>query len=167
MKRIYHAITYGQPKKKKGSVERYNKQNFLDEVDLSAPIGRDSRNRTKYKIDFKGASAKTRDSQTTFRLLKSNGDFNLFECRLETGRTHQLRVHLEYLESKILGDKVYGPNLKTSDRLDNPFIETLQGQLLHARTLSFIHPSTSEPLTFQADYYPDFQEALSNLGLEI
>jgi 23S rRNA pseudouridine1911/1915/1917 synthase len=88
---------------------------------------------------------------------KLRDNFALIQCRLETGRTHQIRVHLSSINHPILGDDVYGPK-------KCPY--NLSGQLLHAGTLGFIHPTTKEYIEFSADLPDYFQNLLEKLRVE-
>ena len=84
--------------------------------------------------------------------------YSLLECRIEPGRTHQIRVHLAYIGCPILGDKAYG------DKKINSYMSRHQGiarQMLHARVLSFVHPSTKKRLHIEAPYPEDFQKMMN------
>ena len=119
---------------------------------IDAPIGRDSKDRKKMAVVEGGKHAVTH-----FKVLKRFKDFSLIECRLETGRTHQIRVHMKYIGYPLAGDPQYGPR-KT--------LETNHGQFLHAAILGFEHPSTHEYLEFSAplpDYFEKTIEKLNNL----
>ncbi len=115
---------------------------------INAPIGRDTKNRQKMAVTEKG-----KPSITNFKVLTRYDKYTLIECILETGRTHQIRVHLDYIGFPVVGDPKYGRR-KT---------ETQDGQFLHAKILGFIHPTTKEYLEFTADLPPYFQEFLDNL----
>ena len=92
---------------------------------------------------------------THYRVLKNYRDFTYIECELETGRTHQIRVHMASINHPLLGDKVYGP-----EKCPYKF---LQGQTLHARTLGFCHPRTGKYLEFQAPMPEYFEKLLQIL----
>ena len=115
---------------------------------IEAPIGRSEKDRKKQAVTGKGKEAVTR-----FRVLERFGDYTLVELTLETGRTHQIRVHMAYIGHPVAGDLTYGPK------------KTLKGhgQFLHAQTLGFTHPRTGEVLTFTAEVPTIFQETLSKL----
>ena len=118
---------------------------------IEAPIGRSEKDRKKQAVTAKGKPALTR-----FQVLERFGDYSLVELQLETGRTHQIRVHMAYIGHPVAGDEVYGPR------------KTLKGhgQFLHARTLGFTHPRTGEMLEFTAEAPAIFQETLKKLRQE-
>jgi 23S rRNA pseudouridine1911/1915/1917 synthase len=116
-----------------------------DKGTIDAPIGRDQKDRQKQAIVDNG-----RHAVTHFTVLERFGHFTLVECRLETGRTHQIRVHMNYIGFPLAGDPKYGPK-KTID---------FPGQVLHAGILGFVHPSTGEYLEFQAPLPEDFEAVL-------
>ena len=121
-----------------------------DEGTVDAPIGRHPIDRKKMCVNERNG----RRAVTHYRVLRRFEKFTYIECRLETGRTHQIRVHMAQIRHPLLGDRVYGP-----DRC--PFV--LEGQTLHAKTLGFIHPRTGEYMEFQAPLPEYFQELLRKL----
>lgn len=123
-----------------------------DELTIHAPIGRDPRNRKKMAVLPAGQG---RDAITHVKVLKRYRDYTCIECRLETGRTHQIRVHLAYIGNPLLGDTVYAPGRKW------PY--HLEGQCLHARVLGFIHPRTGEYIETVAPLPAYFQKLLKIL----
>ena len=135
--RVYEAIAIGCFKAQTGRVE--------------APFGRDPKDRKKMAINYKNG----KPAITNYKVLEElGGKYSYIECRLETGRTHQIRVHMASLKHPLLGDEVYGPSCKMN----------LMGQCLHARTIGFIHPSTGEYVEFEAplpDYFKNLLEKLS------
>ena len=117
---------------------------------VDAPIGRSPGDRKKMAVTAKNS----RNAVTHVEVLEELPGFSHIRCRLETGRTHQIRVHLAYLGHPVLGDVVYGPK--------KPALDT-RGQCLHARTIGFIHPGTGEELSFSSslpDYFTTALEAL-------
>ncbi len=132
--RKYWAIVHGNLPNDRGVIE--------------APIGRSEKDRKKQAVTAKGKPALTR-----FQVLERFGDYTLVELQLETGRTHQIRVHMAYIGHPVAGDEVYGPR------------KTLKGhgQFLHARTLGFTHPRTGEVLEFTAEAPAIFLETLKKL----
>lgn len=100
-------------------------------------------------------SAAGRLAVTHFRTLEELGPYSLMEVVIETGRTHQIRVHMQFRGHPVVGDPLYGP--------ERGFLAGT-GQLLHARRLSFIHPTNGEPVTFEAPIPPRFKQALEELG---
>ena len=119
-----------------------------DRGTIDAPIGRDPKNRKKYKVVENG-----KPSVTHFEVIERFNDFTLLKLNLETGRTHQIRVHLEYIGYRMAGDPLYGPR-KT---LEGP------GQFLHAASLQFVHPTTGERLSFSAPLPESFEKTLDHI----
>ncbi|MFP7243486.1 RluA family pseudouridine synthase [Pediococcus pentosaceus] len=123
--------------------------NFKEEAGtINAPIGRSKKDRKKMAIVEDG-----RPAVTHFKVLERFTDYTLIECELETGRTHQIRVHLKYIDHPVAGDPLYGPR------------NTLKGngQFLHAKLLGFKHPRTGEELVFEVDPPQIFQDTISKL----
>lgn len=133
IKRVYVAIVYGNIKEDYGTV--------------NAPIGRHPTDRKKMSTHAKHS----REAITHYKVLERFGDYTYIQCELETGRTHQIRVHMASIGHPLLGDQVYGP-------AKCPF-KNLQGQTLHAKTLGIIHPTTGEYLEVNAPI-PDYFENL-------
>lgn len=119
-----------------------------DQGTIDAPLGRSPKDRKKQAVVADG-----RHAVTHFKVLKRYRHYTLVSCRLETGRTHQIRVHMKYIGHPLAGDPLYGPR------------KTLpgNGQYLHARLLGFKHPRTGKQLTFTAPLPPYFQEMLDKL----
>ena len=134
--RRYHAIVHGNIKEDSGTVD--------------APIGRHPADRKKMSTK----SQHGRHAVTHYRVLERFGSYTYIECELETGRTHQIRVHMSSIGHPILGDDVYGP-------ARCPF--KLEGQTLHAKTLGIVHPSTKEYMEFDAPLPQYFQNLLTML----
>lgn len=132
--RKYLAIVHGNISNDRGVIE--------------APIGRSEKDRKKQTVTAKGKPAVTH-----FKVLERFGNYTLVELTLETGRTHQIRVHMAYIGHPVAGDPLYGPR------------KTLKGngQFLHAQTLGFTHPTTGESLRFSVEPPTIFQETLENL----
>lgn len=140
IRRIYVAIVHGNIKEDSGTV--------------NAPIGRHPTDRKKMSTHCKNG----RNAITHYRVLERFGDYTYIQCELETGRTHQIRVHMASIGHPLVGDEVYGPK-------KCPF-KGLQGQTLHARTLGIIHPSTGEYLEVNAplpEYFVDLLDRLRNI----
>ena len=119
---------------------------------IDAPLGRDPENRKRYAIVDDGKHA-----VTNFRVLERFKEYSLLELSLETGRTHQIRVHMKYIGHPVVGDPLYGPRNVIGDH----------GQYLHAMTLGFTHPRTGERLEFTSplpDFFNEFLESLRNNG---
>ena len=117
---------------------------------IEAPIGRHPRNRMKMAVVQGG-----RDAATRYRVIAYPGSFSLLRVRLETGRTHQIRVHMSHIRYPLVGDPLYGPGAPTAFP---PGL--LGGQALHARRLSLLHPRSGKALQFTAPLPPDFRKAL-------
>lgn len=112
---------------------------------IDAPIGRDSKDRQSMTVVENGKHAVTH-----FHVLERFNEYTFVECRLETGRTHQIRVHMKYIGFPLVGDPKYGPR-KTLE---------INGQALHAAILGFIHPTTEEYLEFEAPLPADYEQLL-------
>ena len=121
-----------------------------DEGCVDAPIGRHPTDRKKMSINEKHG----RHAVTHYRVLERFGDYTYITCRLETGRTHQIRVHMASLGHPLLGDTVYGPEKQ-------PF--ATEGQVLHAGILGFIHPDTGNYMEFQVPLPDYFEKILEKL----
>ncbi|MGI5855158.1 MAG: RluA family pseudouridine synthase [Candidatus Merdivicinus sp.] len=134
--RIYNAVVYGSLKEEKGTV--------------SAAIGRHPSDRKRMAVLSSGG----REAVTHYRVLERFPGFTLVECRLETGRTHQIRVHMAHIGHPVAGDPVYGPKR---------CITELRGQCLHARVIGFVHPSTGEYLEFDSGLPAYFEQFLAKL----
>ena len=135
IKRIYHAIVYGE---------------LTEDGTVDKPIGRDPKDRLKMAVVPNGKSAVTH-----FHVLKQLKGYTYISCRLETGRTHQIRVHMASIGHPILGDDVYASGRKTSIKC--------QGQTLHAKTIGFTHPRTGEYMEFDTELPQYFQHLLKIL----
>ena len=116
---------------------------------IDAPIGRDINNRQKMMV----TDINSKDAITHFRVLKRYKDKTLIECKLETGRTHQIRVHMDYIGHPIVNDPVYGKSKKVT-----PF-----GQMLHSKSIRFIHPITKKEIYIESELPKEFQDYLNNL----
>lgn len=135
--RKYNAIVYNNIKEDQGTVDK--------------PIGRHPQDRKRMAVTQKSS----RNAVTHYKVLERFGNFNFIEAQLETGRTHQIRVHMAYIGHPLLGDEVYGPK-KQQFRL--------HGQALHARVLGFIHPITGQYMEFEAPLPEYFMKLLDRLG---
>ena len=134
--RVYHAVVYGNIRQDAGTIE--------------APIGRDPRDRKRMAV----TPGQGKRACTHWQVLERFGQFTLLACRLETGRTHQIRVHMAHIGHPLAGDPVYGPR---------SVIRDLQGQCLHAKELGFRHPVTGQELRFDSPlpaYFTTFLEWL-------
>jgi len=135
LKRTYLALVHGVMAHNVGKIE--------------APIGRDKKDRQKMTV----TANHSKEAITHFRVLKRYQDMTLVECQLETGRTHQIRVHFEYIGYPIVGD----PKYAMRSTLDT------QGQCLHAQKIEFIHPSTGLKMQFEAELPEVFKSILASL----
>ena len=121
-----------------------------DSGTVDAPIGRHPVDRKKMAVNYRNG----KPAVTHYRVLERFGEYAYIECRLETGRTHQIRVHMSHIGHPLLGDEIYGP-------VKCPF--RLQGQCLHAMVLGFLHPVTGEYLEFTAPLPEYFEQLLRKL----
>ena len=136
--RAYQAVVYGNIKEDEGTV--------------NLPIGRSPKDRKKMAVTDKNS----KNAVTHFQVIKRYGNFTHIRCVLETGRTHQIRVHMAYLGHPLAGDSVYGPK---------KVIKSLNGQCLHAGEIGFVNPTTGEYMEFKAslpEYFTDFLYKLEN-----
>lgn len=133
MTRVYVAVVRGKLKEKVGTID--------------APIGRNSKDRKKMGVVANGKRAVTH-----YKVIKELDDCSVIEVRLETGRTHQIRVHMSYIGHPLLGDSVY-----SNGKNKYGFV----GQALHAKILGFIHPSTGEYMEFSSNLPEEFEKLLA------
>lgn len=134
--REYEAVVYGNVKQDSGTI--------------NAPIGRHPVKRKQMAV----TSTASRNAVTHYEVIERFGDFTHLKLRLETGRTHQIRVHMAYLGHPVAGDDVYGPK---------KVITSLGGQCLHARKIGFIHPVTNEYFEFTSELPEYFNKFLKQL----
>ena len=116
--------------------------------------------------DVKGKKAITNYKTIKVYNIKDVPKISLIECELETGRTHQIRVHLKYKGSSLLGDKQYGKKIIKFKKINNEFhikLNKLSGQALHAKTLEFTHPLTKKWMSFVSDLPNEFKKILNLL----
>lgn len=125
----------------------------LDEGTIDAPIGRHPQDRKKMAV-LKPGQGTSRNAVTHYRVLERFGQYTYVECRLETGRTHQIRVHMAHIGHPLLGDAVYGPKKAQF---------ALEGQTLHAMLLGFVHPSTGRYMEFEAPLPEYFEKLIGRL----
>ena len=151
IEREYWSLVWGKPKKNNGTIQ--------------TEIGRSTRDRKKFAVVKTGKAAVTHyEVINTFLFL------SLIGLKLETGRTHQIRVHMAHLGHPVFGDKTYGgdnPNLAGTERKRRQQAENLLGlmprQALHARTLGFIHPTTRKEMLFEAPLPSDFSAVMEKI----
>lgn len=130
LSRIYIALVHGKINHDTGTID--------------APIGRDFNDRKKMCVTDENG----KEAITHFRVLERFNNATLIECKLETGRTHQIRVHMNYINHPIVNDPVYGYKRKTTDF----------GQMLHAKEIGFIHPSTGKSMSFKCEPPKEFND---------
>ena len=140
--RVYHAVVYGNLKEDEGFVEKW--------------LGRDPRDRKKMAVLAENAAG-AKYAYTGWQVLERCGNFTYIACKLKTGRTHQIRVHMASTGHPLAGDAVYGPK---------NCIKSLNGQCLHAKELGFVHPRTGEWMQFDSPLPPYFTEFLTRLRKE-
>ena len=137
--KVYLALVAGKIRKQTGVIEQ--------------SIGRHPVHRQRMSV----SSPRGRAARTEYRALRSNEQTSLIECRLHSGRTHQIRVHLHHLGNPVLGDKIYAPR----------FAKNFPRQMLHAWKLGFHHPRTGEWKNFEAPLPDDFKGAIAMVRLQI
>lgn len=137
--RVYKAIVYNNFAEDEGTVDK--------------PIGRDPKNRMRNAV----TDLNSKHAVTHYTVKERFGRFTLIEAKLETGRTHQIRVHMAYIKHPLLGDDVYGPSKNRYGA---------SRQMLHAAVLGFVHPSTGEYIEFTAPLPEDFEKVLDKLREE-
>ena len=135
--RRYHAIVHGE---------------LVCDGTVDAPIGRNPNDRMKMAVNYKNG----KDAVTHYHILEQLKKFTYVECRLETGRTHQIRVHMASIRHPLLGDTVYGPAKPAFP---------IEGQALHAKVLGFIHPRNGKYMEFEAPLPEYFQKLLVKLHI--
>jgi 23S rRNA pseudouridine1911/1915/1917 synthase len=135
MRRVYLALVQGDPPAS-GAID--------------APIGRDPRARIRMAVTERG-----KPSRTTYRVLERFGEAALVECRLDTGRTHQIRVHFQHIRHPLVGDTVYRRGTRHG--------LTFPRQALHATELSLVHPASGKTMTWHADLPADMKQLLKKL----
>lgn len=145
IERVYHVVVHGHLPEKEGTID--------------APIGRMNQDRKKYTVRPDG-----RRAVTHYKVLEEFPHFTYAMVTLETGRTHQIRVHMQSLHHPVLGDPLYGPARESTPegkRLEKePF---WPGQILHAKILGFTHPVTGAPLHFDSELPPYFCKVLETI----
>lgn len=133
LSRIYVALVHGKINHDTGTID--------------APIGRDVNDRKKMCV----TDENSKEAITHFKVLERFKNASLIECKLETGRTHQIRVHMNYINHPIVNDPVYGYKRKTTEF----------GQMLHAKEIGFIHPTTGEYMSFKCNPPKEFEEIVN------
>ncbi len=155
LKRTYHALVWGAPKLKSGTI--------------TGNIGRSFSNRQKMAVVPKGG----KPAVTHYKILKQLGGVSLVECNLETGRTHQIRVHFAHIGHPLVGDQTYGQSTEsrlkagTYKSLPKSAKEALLGfsrQALHAKELGLIHPATGKAMHFKCDLPRDMKKLIEALS---
>lgn len=131
--RIYYALVEGNVKEDSGTID--------------APLGRSEKDRKKYTVTWKNS----KNAVTNYQVVKRYGRYTLLKLKLETGRTHQIRVHMKHMGHPVVGDDVYGSR-------NNRF--GLCGQLLHSKTVGFVHPSTEVYMEFDSNLPEYFEKVL-------
>ena len=134
VERKYLALVWGILRHEKGTID--------------APIGRDINDRQKYTV----TDINSKNSITHFKVIERFKEVTLLECKLDTGRTHQIRVHMEYIGHPIVNDPVYGRR-----KIINDF-----GQMLHSKSIKLIHPITNKELFFEVEPPKEFNEILES-----
>jgi 23S rRNA pseudouridine1911/1915/1917 synthase len=158
MARVYNALVWGEPLPAAGTVD--------------APLARSANNRKKIAVSKSPPSDRNsaRHAVTHYRRLDSYGanQVSLIECNLETGRTHQIRVHMAHIGHPVLGDKLYGPGMKSRavhlSEAQKTALDALGRQALHAAALGFEHPQTGEKHYYEAPFPKDLERLLEAMA---
>lgn len=143
MGRIYHAIASGE---------------LISGQTIDVPIGRHKNDRKKMSAQAIGKPAITH-----FKVLDHYRGHTLIECQLETGRTHQIRVHMSFIHHPLFGDSTYGWRLKLPSKIESELADGLRAfkrQALHAKKLELTHPKTEKRMTFECEYPEDFKKII-------
>lgn len=135
--RIYYALVEGNIKNDSGVID--------------APLGRSEKDRKKRTVTYKNS----KNAVTNFWVVERYQKYTLVKLKLETGRTHQIRVHMKYIGHPVVGDDVYG---STKNKFN------LMGQLLHSKSVGFVHPTTGEYMEFDSQLPEYFQKVLKTIG---
>lgn len=125
-----------------------------DELTIDKPIGRDEKNRLRRGV----FGSNPKNAVTHIKVVRRYGKYTLVKARLETGRTHQIRVHMSYIRHPLVGDELYGPKKQTLP---------VKGQMLHAGLLGFVHPRTGKYMEFRSElpeYFTDILGKIEHLG---
>jgi 23S rRNA pseudouridine1911/1915/1917 synthase len=148
IRKEYLALVYGRPGMPSGTID--------------LPLGRDMRDRKKISV----RSRRRREAVTHYSLKAEHGPFSLLRIRIETGRTHQIRVHLAQIGHPVVGDLLYGGNRSRdlSDPIVRSAVRDLQRHFLHAHQLEFCHPRTGEKLLFTSPLPPELLHFLARIG---
>ena len=156
VEREYYALVWGDLKE--------------DEGEINAPIGRNPKNRLQMMVyeDLEGG----KEAITNYKVIERFGYVTLISCRLKTGRTHQIRVHMKYLRHTLFNDERYGGDkilkgtvyTKYKHFVDNCF-KLLPRQALHAKTLGFIHPKTNKKISFDTEVPDDITSVIDKWRL--
>lgn len=145
IRREYHALVNGGFREDSGTV--------------NAPVGRHPTDRKKQAV-LKSGEGNARHAVTHYEVLERFSGITYLKLNLETGRTHQIRVHMAYKGHPLLGDALYGGG---NTAFEKKHAALLSGQCLHAKRLSFLHPRTQEPMSFETPLPPEFEKMLSIL----
>lgn len=147
--RIYYAVAVGTPKETSGTVNK--------------PIGRHKTDRKRMAVYASADAEGVREAITHYKVLASNCGYSLLKFKLETGRTHQIRVHMASIGHPLLGDTVYGGGHTQYEKINE---KRICGQALLAKELDFIHPETGEAVHFEVELPEYFKKVIKDLGLD-
>lgn len=147
--RIYYAVAVGTPRETCGTINK--------------PIGRHKTDRKKMAVYASADAEGVREAVTHYKVLASNGGYSLIKFKLETGRTHQIRVHMASIGHPLLCDTVYGGGHTQYEKINE---KRICGQALLAKELDFIHPETREAVHFEVELPDYFQKVIKDLGLD-
>lgn len=147
--RIYYAVAVGTPREACGTINK--------------PIGRHKTDRKKMAVYSSADTEGVREAVTHYKVLASNGGYSLIKFKLETGRTHQIRVHMASIGHPLLCDSVYGGGHTQYEKINE---KRICGQALLAKELDFIHPDTKESVHFEVELPEYFKKVIKDLGLD-
>jgi 23S rRNA pseudouridine1911/1915/1917 synthase len=161
MEREYLALCHGVPDGSDPRLRGVKGVSFEGAVvKITTQLARHKTDRQRQAVLFTGG----RHAVTRVRVLEAHGPVALVSCRLETGRTHQIRVHMAHAGHALIGDQTYGGRRRVSAKVPGAeMLNDFPRQALHAKTLGFEHPVTKEPMSFEAPLPEDFRELLAAL----
>ena len=147
--RIYYAVAVGTPREVSGTINK--------------PIGRHKTDRKKMAVYTSSDAEGVREAITHYKVLASNGGYSLIKFKLETGRTHQIRVHMASIGHPLLCDSVYGGGHTQYEKINE---KRICGQALLAKELDFVHPDTGRKVHFEVELPEYFKKVIKDLGLD-
>ncbi len=153
--RVYTAVCFGKPRKNSDRLETFVARGANSKKQIVIRYSKE-KNARKAVTNY--------DAANTFHLVKNNQFITVYRCKLETGRTHQIRVHMTYIGTPVVGDKLYGNNekrIKSFNAAHQTELQKITRHLLHATELGFVHPTTKKELFFKSELPRDMQEFIA------